>query len=339
VRVFVSYRRGDVGGYAGRLSDALVARLGHENVFQDVSAIGAGRDFTVEIDTALASSDAVLAVIGPGWLSAATPDGRLRLFQPDDFVRRELVQALGTTIPVVPVLVGGATLPSASELPKELAELARRQAVDIRDEAFHSDVDLLLQLLRGERPATPRPRGRLLAAGVAILAAVGGTAAWLVLNQPDDGNSGELTGCPNPAEGDWNSITLNGTPSAEVDDTDGTVLISVNDANWRALDQGGWEIVLTTAMKNRNSINRQHTQDYYANIVVAERPFDPTCFDTPREEYTAPEQVADGHVGFAVSCPPDGSMDLELKAQPSGDRTPLRLTAATTPGDCLTDSP
>jgi hypothetical protein len=181
-------------------------------------------------------------------------------------------------------------------LPKELAELARRQAVDIRDEAFHSDVDLLLQLLRGERPATPRPRGRLLAAGVAILAAVGGTAAWLVLNQPDD-------------------------------------------ANWRALDQGGWEIVLTTAMKNRNSINRQHTQDYYANIVVAERPFDPTCFDTPREEYTAPEQVADGHVGFAVSCPPDGSMDLELKAQPSGDRTPLRLTAATTPGDCLTDSP
>ena len=149
---------------------------------------------------------------------------------------------------------------------------------------------------------------------------------------------GELTGCPNPAEGDWNSITLNGTPSAEVDDTDGTVLISVNDANWRALEQGGWEIVLTTAMKNRNSIDRQHTQDYYANIVVAERPFYPTCFHTPREEYTAPERVADGHVGFAVSCPPDGSMDLELRAQPSGDRTQLHLTAETTPGDCLPDS-
>ena len=201
MRVFVSYRRSDVGGHAGRLSDALVARLGHENVFHDVSAIAAGRDFTVEIDAALANCDAVLAVIGPGWLSAATPDGRRRLSQSDDFVRRELVQALATTIPVVPVLVGGAALPSASELPTELAGLARRQAVVIRDKAFHGDVDLLLRSLRGERPTTPRSRGRLLLAAGVVLAAVGGTAAWLVLNQPADGNSGELTGCPNPAEG------------------------------------------------------------------------------------------------------------------------------------------
>jgi hypothetical protein len=136
VRVFVSYRRSDVGGNAGRLCDALDNRLGRDMVFHDVSAVAAGRDFTVEIDAALASSDAVLAVIGPGWLSATTPDGRPRLVDPDDFVRRELVAALRTDTPVVPVLVGGASLPSADQLPDELAGLAQRQAVVIRDEAF-----------------------------------------------------------------------------------------------------------------------------------------------------------------------------------------------------------
>jgi hypothetical protein len=334
VRVFVSYRRSDVGGHAGRLSDALVDRLGPENVFHDVTAIAAGRDFTIEIDRALASSDAVLAVIGPGWLRATTADGRARLSQPDDFVRRELIQALGSTIPVVPVLVGGAALPSASELPAELAALARRQAVVIRDEAFHSDVDLLLQSLRGERPRPAPSRWRLFAAAGVVLVAIGGIAAWLVFNQPDDGNDGELTGCPDPTEGEWNSVTLNGTPSATVDDTEGEVLISVNAANWREAESGGWEVVLTTAMENRNSIDRQHGSWYYQDIVVAQRASNPWCFDTPREEFPAPGQVADGHIGFEVTCLPEGAMELGLNSPVSGDRTALHLTAATTPSDC-----
>ena len=132
-----------------------------------MTAIAAGRDFTVEIDAALAPSDAVLAVIGPGWLSAESPDGRPRLFQPDDFVRRELVAALATDIPVVPVLVGGAAMPSADHLPVELAGLAQRQAVVVRDESFHGDVELLLQSLRGEQPGTRTSRSRLLAVGLA----------------------------------------------------------------------------------------------------------------------------------------------------------------------------
>jgi TIR domain len=73
VQVFLSYRRGDVGGYAGRLADALLQRLGPNSVFQDVVAIAPGQDFTVAIDRALDDCDAVLAVIGPGWLTAATP--------------------------------------------------------------------------------------------------------------------------------------------------------------------------------------------------------------------------------------------------------------------------
>jgi hypothetical protein len=67
VRIFLSYRRGDAGGYAGRLTDALQQRLGPRSVFQDVTAIGPGQDYTAAIDHALRDSDVVLAVIGGGW--------------------------------------------------------------------------------------------------------------------------------------------------------------------------------------------------------------------------------------------------------------------------------
>jgi hypothetical protein len=73
MRVFLSYRRGDAGGYAGRLTDALFQRLGPKSVFQDVTAISPGQDYTVAIDRALDDSDAALVVIGPGWLTAVTP--------------------------------------------------------------------------------------------------------------------------------------------------------------------------------------------------------------------------------------------------------------------------
>ena len=73
MQVFLSYRRGDVPGHAGRLADALRQRLGNDSVFQDVVAIAPGQDFTTAIDHALDDCDAVLAVIGPGWLTAATP--------------------------------------------------------------------------------------------------------------------------------------------------------------------------------------------------------------------------------------------------------------------------
>jgi hypothetical protein len=61
---FLSYRRGDVAGHAGRLADALRQRLGARSVFQDVTAIAPGQDFTAALDPALDDSDVVLAVIG-----------------------------------------------------------------------------------------------------------------------------------------------------------------------------------------------------------------------------------------------------------------------------------
>jgi hypothetical protein len=44
-KIFISYRRGDSGPYAGRLYVALATRYGWDRVFFDVDAIEPGVDF------------------------------------------------------------------------------------------------------------------------------------------------------------------------------------------------------------------------------------------------------------------------------------------------------
>ena len=173
MRVFLSYRRGDAGGYAGRLTDALLQRLGARSVFHDVTAISPGEDYTVAIDRALVDSDAALVVMGPGWLTVTSPQGARRLFEPGDYVRLELATILRRDIRAIPVLVGGARLPKAAELPDDLQALAQRQAVELHDETWHDDVEGLIRSLRGE-PAVPGTRRRRwLAAGIALIALFG----------------------------------------------------------------------------------------------------------------------------------------------------------------------
>ena len=103
----------------------------------------------------------------------------------------------------------------------------------------------------------------------------------------------------------------------------------MNGAQWRAEEGGDWDVVLTTAMRNDDAVDRQHAPFDYHSLVVAKRVFDPWCFDTPREEFTAPGQVADGHIGFLVSCIPEGDLDLVLNAPATSERVTLPLTAWT----------
>jgi hypothetical protein len=70
----------------------MAQRLGADKVFHDVSVIVPGADFVALIDRELDRSDAVLVVIGPGWATAATAEGDVRLLQPDDFVRKEVAR-------------------------------------------------------------------------------------------------------------------------------------------------------------------------------------------------------------------------------------------------------
>jgi hypothetical protein len=103
--IFISYRRNDAEGQAGRLFDDLTQQFGKDAVFMDVAAIEAGRDFRRAIDEQVASCGVLLAIIGKDWLTASDDSGARRLDDPMDFVRLETASALKRDIPVIPVLV------------------------------------------------------------------------------------------------------------------------------------------------------------------------------------------------------------------------------------------
>ena len=146
-RIFISYRREDAAADAGRLADHLSARFGKDRVFLDVDTIDPGTDFVQALHASLEQTAAVLIVIGPRWSSVTSSDGARRLDSPSDFVRLEVEAALGRTIPVVPVLVQGARMPAAQDLPPSLAALATRQAVTLDYDEFHADADRLCDRL------------------------------------------------------------------------------------------------------------------------------------------------------------------------------------------------
>ena len=146
--IFISYRREDSEGHAGRLFESLADHFGKDAVFMDVAAIEPGRDFRRAIDAQIASCGVLLAVIGKDWLDAKSEAGARRLDDPTDFVRLETASALKRDIPVVPVLVHGATMPRAEQLPADLAELAYRNGVELTHARWESDVQVLIEALR-----------------------------------------------------------------------------------------------------------------------------------------------------------------------------------------------
>jgi formylglycine-generating enzyme required for sulfatase activity len=143
-RVFICYRREDSIAYAGRLYDRLSSHFGASEVFMDIDTITPGDDFVEVLQEKVASCDVLLAVIGRHWISAKDEDGQSRLMKAEDFVRLEICAALNKKIRIVPLLVGGARMPRASDLPEELTSLSRRQAFEIPDVGFHQAVSRLL---------------------------------------------------------------------------------------------------------------------------------------------------------------------------------------------------
>lgn len=133
--VFLSYRREETQGSAGRIVDRLIDHLGEANVFMDVDKIEPGVDFVEAIITAIERSDVVLAVIGPRWTTIADRRGR-RLDDPDDPVRLEIATALDREAQIIPVLVDGAVLPDRDDLPEPLRGLLRRHAVGLHHASF-----------------------------------------------------------------------------------------------------------------------------------------------------------------------------------------------------------
>jgi len=154
--IFISYRRDDTEGQAGRLFEDLSEVFGAEMVFMDVAGIKPGIDFRRAIEQQTASCGVLLALIGRSWLTVTNADGKRRLDDLNDVVRFETASALRRDIPVIPVLVQGARMPRAEELPDDLKELAFRNGVEITHARWDSDVQLLTQALQSYvKPVVP----------------------------------------------------------------------------------------------------------------------------------------------------------------------------------------
>ena len=132
--IFISYRREDGKAEARSIYQWLSRAFGRRQLFMDVDTIEKGRDFRQVLDHTLAKCDVMLAIVEPRWLDARDPSGGLRLQGTGDFVQLEIAIALKRNIPVIPVLVDGARLPRADELPGELQGLASRQAAIVTHE-------------------------------------------------------------------------------------------------------------------------------------------------------------------------------------------------------------
>jgi TIR domain len=142
--VFLSYRRSDTGGEAGRLADTFQQKLSDGLTFRDVSNIPLGERFDAVLRKELVAAKTVLILIGPTWLTEL----QQRLTQPDvDYLRVEVSTALATRKRVIPILLKGAALPTAQDLPEDIDSLAKCQAMTLRDESWSQDVDRLIDAI------------------------------------------------------------------------------------------------------------------------------------------------------------------------------------------------
>jgi serine/threonine protein kinase len=143
-RIFISYRREDASGFALFLHDQLSRRYGASNVFFDVSVVAAGADFVQVVRDNVRACSVFFAIIGPRWLSTSSPRGR-RLDDADDLLRIEIETAIKARREIIPILVDGATMPTANDLPEPIRQLARFNALEIKLSSWQHDVTSVVQ--------------------------------------------------------------------------------------------------------------------------------------------------------------------------------------------------
>lgn len=176
-KLFISYRRDDTGGDAGRLSDTLNQLLGADRTFLDISQIALGRDFEVELKKALGLSSVLLALIGPQWETVTGANGKPRVSDDQDYVRMEVRFALtDKNVTVVPVLINRHSLPAEADLPRDLRPILKLQAFQIRRDRWADDVAALLRNLGiPQRHSHVMDQARMVSASV----------EWKRKNEPD----------------------------------------------------------------------------------------------------------------------------------------------------------
>lgn len=227
-RIFISYRRDETAFPAGWLFERLADHFGAGQIFKDVDSIQLGDDFVEVITAAVGSCDVLLALIGDRWLTTTDDRGRRRLDNPEDFVRLEIEAGLARDVRVIPVLVEGARMPRADELPPSLAKLVRRQALELSPSRFHFDTARLLKVLDRTLAEVQLPHA---ASGPEAPASGGATThPQAVAAAPEHGQ-------PDPLR----DADLSGSPTAQAAVPPPAVTVT----NW--ISAAGWAVAGTTA--------------------------------------------------------------------------------------------
>jgi len=143
-KIFINYRRDDSSGMAFAIYERLVGSFSKQTVFMDVTGIKPGHDFVDEIFEQVTRCKVFLVIIGPNWLNAKDDTGQRRIDDEKDFVRLEISAALKRQLFIIPILINGARMPSARELPSDLEALALRQGIEIDFARFSTDIDRLI---------------------------------------------------------------------------------------------------------------------------------------------------------------------------------------------------
>lgn len=146
-RIFISYRREDTAAAAGRFYDRLWRVLGRPNVFFDIDSIRGGEDFADRIISEIRRADVMLVFIGRFWISPDPATGAGRLFDPYDYVHTEVRAAVENSILILPILVDGARMPTASAIPEDIHSILTRNAMQLRHETFNIDADEIIRYL------------------------------------------------------------------------------------------------------------------------------------------------------------------------------------------------
>ena len=171
-KIFISYRSDDSPGYLGRLRETLERRVRSGDIFMSSRDIPGGAHFPSALQSAVASSKALIVLIGPYWL--APPGGAPHdLEAEDDFVRLEIATAIDKGIKIIPVTVGGAPVPETRDVPSALRPFLKRQAIPLSEATWAADCDRVLHALGVGRSPT-------LAVALAVLA-IAATVGWLVM--------------------------------------------------------------------------------------------------------------------------------------------------------------
>lgn len=195
--VFINYRGAD-SNYAARLLYKELNRpFWRKQVFFDEESIQPGENYVLELLEGVRRSKVLLAVIGPQWLSVDA-EGKRRIDDENDWIRRELATAFACGVRVIPVFTEGARPEDLVELPQDISALPTIQGRYLPLKYAAKDVRKIVDEVARYVPARRR-KGLAIGAAALVLAGAGvgvGMSSLLREDRPAPGPSTSASTAP-----------------------------------------------------------------------------------------------------------------------------------------------